>query len=170
MQLKFNLLVTLLLISSVAQAAEMGSTIKSDTLRSAPFADAAVVATLPAATKVEILKKDGGWMQLKSPQGSGWMRMLSVRKGDAKQGSAGSELSGLAGLASGRAGTGKVVSTTGIRGLNEEELSAAKYDEKQIALAESFSTSRTEAQKFAAGAKLAPRQIDYLTEPAGAAK
>lgn len=162
--MKFYLLFTTLLMSVVAQATENGTTIKSDALKAAPFTDATIVATLPATTKIEIIKKEGGWYQIKSPRGSGWMRMLSIRRGDAKTTSAGSELSGLAALASGRSGTGKVISTTGIRGLNEEELKAAKYDEKQIKLTESFVTSRAEAQKFAASARLTARQLDYLPE------
>ncbi len=170
MELKSSLLAALLLATSLAQAGESGTTIKADSVRAAPFADASVIATLPAATRVEILKKDGGWYQVKSQLGSGWIRMLSLRRGDSKTTSAGSELSGLANLASGRAGTGKVVSTTGIRGLNEEELRAARYDEKQVALAESFATGRPEAQKFAAQAKLAPRKVDYLPEASGASK
>lgn len=168
--MKFYLLFATLLMSVAAQAGESGTTIRADSVRAAPFADASVIATLPVATRVEILKKDGGWYQVKSQLGSGWIRMLSLRRGDSKTTSAGSEISGLAKLASGRAGTGKVVSTTGIRGLNEEELRAARYDEKQLALAESFATGRPEAQKFAAQAKLAPRQLDFLPESSGASK
>jgi len=118
--------------------------------------------------KVEILKKDGGWLKVKSGKGSGWVRMLSIRRGVAVKGSSSNELSGLAGLASGRAGTGKVVATTGIRGLNEEELKAAQFDEKEIKLAESYLTSRAEAETFAARGKLSARAIDYLPEAGGA--
>jgi hypothetical protein len=78
----------------------------------------------------------------------------------------GSELSGLASLATGRAGTGKIVSTTGIRGLNEEQLKAAQYDEKQVTLVESYTSSRADAQKFANLAKLKSKQVDYLPAPA----
>jgi len=78
----------------------------------------------------------------------------------------GSELSGLASLATGRAGTGKIVSTTGIRGLNEEELKAAKYDEKQLNLLESYTSTRAEAQKFAGLVKLKSQHVDYLPDPA----
>lgn len=155
-------IIAVLLISGMAQAAETGTTIKPDSLMDAPYADASVVATLPASSRVEIIKKDGGWYQIKSPQGSGWIRLLSVRKGGAAP--VRGDLSGLAALSSGRAGTGKIVSTTGIRGLNEEQLKAARYDAKQLTLADSFTSSRADAQKFAAGAKLAPRQIDYLQE------
>jgi hypothetical protein len=153
----------MMLIAASAQAAETGTTIKSDSLKAKPFADADTLATLPSGTRLDILKKDGGWFQVKSGKGSGWVRMLSIRRGDTK--SAGNELSGLAGLASGRAGTGKIVATTGIRGLNEEELKAAKYDEKQVSLTESYASTRTEAQKFAAAAKLKPQQVGYLPNP-----
>ncbi len=172
MKLKFDKLLfsALLLLATTAQAIEVGTTIKADTLKAAPFADANVIATLPSGAKVEILKKDGGWYQIKSPQGNGWIRLLSIRRGGAKSASAGSELSGLAALASGRAGTGRVVATTGIRGLNEEQLKAARFDEKQVSLAESFATTRTAAQKFASQAKLTPRKVDYLPEPAGDAR
>ena len=169
MKLQFNqlLLSAILLMAAAAQAAESGSTIKADTLKAAPFTDARIIATLPSGTSIEILKKDGGWYQVSSPRGNGWIRLLSVRRGGTKATSASRELSGLAGLASGRAGTGKIVATTGIRGLNEEELRSAKYDEKQLNLTESFATSRAEAQKFAAQARLTARKLDYLPEPAG---
>lgn len=165
LQFKQLILSALLLLAATAQAGESGTTVKTDTLKAAPFSDAKVIATLPSGSKVEILKKDGGWYQVKSPQGNGWIRLLSLRRGNAKATSAGSELSGLAGLASGRSGTGRVVATTGIRGLNEEQLKAAKYDEKQVTLAESYLTSRADAKKFAASAKLAARQLDYLPDP-----
>lgn len=167
MTLRLNLLLlsAMLLMAGAVQAAENGTTIKTDTLKAAPFADAKVIATLPSGTRVEILKKDGGWYQVKSLQGNGWIRLLSLRRGAANATSSDRELSGLAALASGRAGTGRVVATTGIRGLNEEQLKAAKYDEKQVTLAESYSTSRADAKKFAASAKLAARQVNYLPEP-----
>jgi len=162
--MKFILLYALLIAGS-AQATESGITIKSDALKAAPFSDAKIVATLPAATRVEILKKDGGWYQIRSARGNGWIRMLSIRRGDINKPSAGSSASALAGLASGRSGTGKVVATTGIRGLNEEQLKAAHYDEKQVTLLESSTSSRAEAQKFAASARLKARQMDYLADP-----
>jgi hypothetical protein len=103
---------------------------------------------------------------VKSTKGSGWVRMLSIRRGEARKGTG--DAAGLLGLASGRAGTGKVVATTGIRGLSEEELKAAKFDAGQLKLAESHATSRAEAKKFAAKGKLVARQVDYLPAPATA--
>ncbi|MFA6922595.1 MAG: SH3 domain-containing protein, partial [Gallionella sp.] len=74
MKYKLKQVVTIcaLVFCAAANAGESGTTIKSDSLRDAPFADAKIIATLPASSKVDILKKDGGWYQIKSPQGSGW--------------------------------------------------------------------------------------------------
>lgn len=156
----------LLLASAGAAAGETGAAVKTDDIKSEPFRDARTVATLAAGDKVDILKKDGGWLRIKSARGSGWVRMLSIRRGEARKASAAGEAAGLAGLASGRAGTGRVVATTGIRGLNEEELKAAKYSEAELKLADSLVASRADAQKFAAKGKLAARKLDYLPEPA----
>lgn len=148
------------LMQSVAMAGESGTALKADAIRAEPFGDAKTVATLATGDKVDILKKSGGWLQVKSAKGKGWVRMLSIRKGDAKKGSG--EAAGLLGLASGRAGTGKVVATTGIRGLNEEDLRAAKFNEQEVELAESYAVKKSDAQKFAAQGKLVARPFDYL--------
>jgi hypothetical protein len=158
--------VALLLAAGAAWAGDAGTALKADQLKAEPFRDAKTVANLSAGDKVEILKRDGGWLQVKSTKGSGWVRMLSIRRGEARKGTG--DAAGLLGLASGRAGTGKVVATTGIRGLSEEELKAAKFDAGQLKLAESHATSRAEAKKFAAKGKLVARQVDYLPAPATA--
>ena len=161
----FGAVLALLLASASAGAGENGAAVKADELKAEPFRDAKTVGKLTTGDKVEILKKDGGWFQVKSARGSGWVHMLSIRRGETRKASAGSEVAGLAGLASGRAGTGRVVATTGIRGLNEEELKAAKYNEAELKLAESSLTSRAEAKKFAAKGKLSARKLDYLPDP-----
>ena len=160
--MKIGAVVLLLLMQSVAVAAETGVALKADDIRAEPFGDAKSVATLSINDKVEILGKDGGWLQVKSAKGKGWVRMLSIRKGDAKKG--GNEAAGLLSVASGRAGTGKVVATTGIRGLSEEELKAAKFNAEEVKLAESYAASKAQAQQFANEGKLTARKFDYLPE------
>ena len=155
-----------LLAALPAAAAESGKLLKADELKAEPFRDAKTLSVLAAGDKVDILKRQGGWIQVKSSKGSGWVRMLSVRRGEAgKPGGAG-DAAGLLGLASGRAGTGKVVATTGIRGLNEEQLKAAKYSEFELKLSDAYVESAAEARKFAAKGKLAARKMDYLPAPA----
>lgn len=147
-----------LLMSGVLHAAESGTVIKGDDLKAEPFRDARTVATLATGDNVEIRKKDGGWYQVDSARGKGWVRMLNIRKGEARKGSG----AGLLGMASGRAGTGKVVATTGIRGLSEEELRSASFDQEELKRAESNASSRTEAAGFAASGRLTARRFDYL--------
>jgi uncharacterized protein YgiM (DUF1202 family) len=160
---KFGLTLAALLLSGALHAAETGTALKGDDIRAEPFRDAKSVAKLMTGDKVDILKKDGGWYQVKSAKGNGWVRMLSIRKGDATK--SGGNASGLLALGSGRAGTGKVVATTGIRGLNEEELKAAKFDEAELKRAESYATNKSAAAKFAAAGKLTARPFDYLPAP-----
>lgn len=157
------LLATVLVAAGTALAGEAGTALKADDLKAEPFRDARTVGSLATGDRVEILKKEGGWFQVKSARGSGWVRMLSVRRGEARKG--GGDAAGVLGLASGRAGTGTVVATTGIRGLNEEELKAAKYNEGEVKKLESFTTTQAEGRKFAAEGKLVSRSVQYLPAP-----
>lgn len=152
----------MLLVQSVI-AVETGSAIKADEIRKEPFSDAKILGKLNSGDKVSIVKKDGGWLNVKSNKGNGWVRMLSIRRGAANKEKGSVE--SLKRLTSGRTGTGKVVATTGIRGLDEEELKAAKFDAMELRLAESYSTSREEAQNFAKQGKLKPLSLDYLPVP-----
>lgn len=160
----YYILFAILLAMPVAHAGQTGVMIKAGELKAEPFRDARTIGALAAGDKIEIFKKDGGWLQIKSAQGHGWVHMLSIRRGKARKTTAGGQVAGLAGLASGRAGTGRVIATTGIRGLNEEELKMAKYNETELKLAESYLTSKAEAQKFAAKGKLTVRKMDYLPD------
>ncbi len=160
------LLTAFLLAVGTAIAGEPGTALKGDDLKAEPFRDAKTVGSLAAGDTVEILKKQGGWFQVKSAKGSGWVRMLSIRRGEARKGSI--DAAGLLGLASGRGGTGRVVATTGIRGLSEEDLKGAKYNEAELKKAESFAATRAEAQKFASNGKLVTRKVDYFSTPEAA--
>lgn len=160
---RYGLTLTALLLSGALHAAEIGTLLKADEIKAEPFRDAKTIAPLTNGETVEILKQSGGWYQVKSPRGSGWVRMLSIRKGEMRKG--GGNASGLLALSSGRTGTGKIVATTGIRGLNEEELKAAKFDEAELKRADSYVASKADAAKFAASGKLVARPFDYLPPP-----
>jgi Bacterial SH3 domain len=153
---------TLLLIGLTAPiiglAGESGTAIKLDSLRAEPFADAKTVGSLNKNDSVEILSKKGAWLQVKSKKSTGWVRLLSVKRGGAS-----SSGSGLSDIASGRTGTGKVVSTTGIRGLSAEELKAAKFNEEEMKQMESYQTSAADAKTYAAAGGLSANKMAYLT-------
>ena len=167
MKLRHWILALSALFAASACASETGSALKADELKSAPFRDAKTVGSLASGDKLDILQQQSGWYQVKSAKGSGWVRMLSVRRGAARKGS---ETTGLAGLASGRAGTGKVVASTGVRGLSEEDLKSAKFDEAETKKMEASTVSKDDARKFASQAQLKSIKLDYLPKPEGAQK
>lgn len=140
-----------------ALAGEAGTALKADTLRKEPFADAKTVGSLAKNDSVEILSKKGAWLQVKSKKSTGWVRLLSV-----KRGAASSSASSVADIASGRTGTGNVVSTTGIRGLSAEELKAAKFNEEEIKKMEGYQVSAGAAQSFASAGGLSATKMAYL--------
>ena len=122
MKLIHPLIAVLLLLPALALA-ETGTVLKDDALRAEPFADARSTGNLKRNDAVEILEKKGAWLRVKSGKQSGWVRLLSVRRGSAAQGN---EAAGVLGLASGRAGTGQVASPTRVRGPSADAPKAAQ--------------------------------------------
>lgn len=144
-------------VTMSALAAETGTALKADTLRVQPFADAKSSGALIKNEPLEILTKKGAWLQVKTKKNTGWVRLLSVKRTNT-----GNALKGTVAVATGRAGTGKVVSTTGIRGLSAEELKSAQFNEAEIKQLESLATSQAQAKQFAASGGLSANQTAYL--------
>lgn len=156
-----------LMFASLSIAAESGSALKNDSMRSEPFADAKVTGNFNRGDKVEILKKQGAWLQVKTTKNTGWVRLLSIKRGST---SAGNQTSGVLAVASGRAGTGQIVSTTGIRGLSEEELKAAKFNETEIKTLDSYTLSAEQGRQFASSGNLKTVSFPNLKAAKGEAK
>lgn len=150
-----------------AAAQEIGTALKPDEVKAEPYQDAKTLARIAKGDRLEVLARQGGWLRIKAGSRTGWVRLLSVRRGQAAQTNVAREVGGVAGVATGRTATGKVVSTTGVRGLDAEELKAAKFDEKQIAKAESLAVSAADGRRFAAQAGLAAQAVKPLPDPRG---
>ncbi|MDQ8038334.1 MAG: SH3 domain-containing protein [Pedobacter sp.] len=157
-----RMLLLCLAMSGAAYAADPGTLTKAETLRAKPFTDAAAVTNLATGAKVDIITRSGAWYQVKSGTKTGWVRMLSVRRGAA---TSGSNIAGIANVASGRTGTGKVTTTTGVRGLDEQELDTATFNEEQIKKSETYRVSRKDADVFAKAGKLTLRDVQPLPAP-----
>ncbi len=160
---KKNYLRALLLISLASPifgiGGEAGTALKADTLRLTPFADAKSVGSLSKNDAVDILAKKGAWLQVKTKKSTGWVRLLSIKRGGV---SSSNQVKGLADVASGRAGTGKVVSTTGIRGLSAEELQTAQFNETEMKKLESCTLTPKDGQKFATAGGLTTSPLAYF--------
>jgi hypothetical protein len=150
-----------------AAAQEAGVALKADEIKAEPFKDAKTVGALKKGDAISILGKQGGWLRVTVGAKQGWVRMLSVRRGAGGKADAGKQLAGMSDMATGRAGTGQVVSATGVRGLSAEDLKAAEFNEEELKRAEANAVAAADAQRFAHAGKLAARTVAFLPDPKG---
>lgn len=161
---------TFALLLAAAQAqADSAHTIRPTELHADSQSDAATLATLPENTALEVLQRRGAWSQVKSATQTGWVRMLNLRF-DAKAGAAptsasGNPLGGLTGLlASGRT-SNSGTDTTGVRGMNEEDLNKAQANLTEFKKMQGFATDKSVAQAFGKRSKLKVATVPYLADP-----
>ena len=162
-----RLVALLALLIPAAYAAETGYTLKATEVKDKPFLDAEPVATLPEKTRVEIVVRQGAWMQIRTADArQGWIRMLSVRLGnpDQKQQSGGGNLLSALGIGSRpRPATTSTV-TTGVRGFSEEDLSNAKPNAAEVEKMKSFAATAAQAAGLAESGQLVTRPVAYFDE------
>jgi hypothetical protein len=141
-------LVPLILLGALAlpaNAGQTGTVTRQADLRSTPFADARTLQVLRQGTSVEVLKRSGGWYQVKVPNADGWIRMWLLRfSSDAGASARDVEL-----IKSGRAGSTYTTATTGVRGLSEEELANAQPDPAAVQFLEQLAVAPADARAFA---------------------
>jgi hypothetical protein len=115
-------------------------------LREAPGTDATVVATLEARTPVNILQRQGAWLQVETGATHGWVRLLSVRTA-AGSAAGDSGIGKLFAVATGQSTAGSV--TTGVRGLDKESIRNAVPKPMELTKLEAWVASPNEADAFA---------------------
>ncbi|HEX7044984.1 MAG TPA: SH3 domain-containing protein [Burkholderiales bacterium] len=149
-----------------ALAPAPGTVLRETELKREPSLDAPTLARLPAGARVFAADREGGWLRVVSDGREGWVRLLHVSLQPPGAGGAGAqELESVAKLATGRAGTGNIVSTTGIRGLREEELRAAAPNEAAVARLESYAASAEAAHAYARKHGLERRDVAQMPAP-----
>ena len=154
----------LLLMPYTGYAGEKARTLISADLKQEPYADAQSVGTLSANSDIEVLKRRGGWVQVKSGTLSdGWLKMTNIKYGDTPAAKGDTGWGSLLNIArSGRSGNTGVTVTTGVRGLSPEELKNATPNPDAVKKMDAFPKGRGEAQKFASEGKLQTQQVEYL--------
>jgi hypothetical protein len=115
-----------------------------------------VLARVEKGARVRLLATQAGWRQISSTGKTGWVRVLSL-SADANTGVEWTDLAAL-----GKTPQGKVVGVAGVRGLDEETLKSASYNEAEIQFLNTFAMSRSEAEQFAQAAGLHGRALSYL--------
>ena len=153
---KVLLLLVVLALPALA-AVQTGTITRSAELRTSPFSDGKTVKTLPQGTSVEVVKRVGGWYQVKAAGSDGWVRMWLLKfSTQPAPGTAAKDT--VAVLKSGRSGSTYTTATTGVRGLSEEELQNAQPDPAAVQALEQLAVAPADAQAFA-------RKVSLRAEP-----
>lgn len=166
MKLKTWGLVLCGLFACAAHAAETGYTLKATDLKEQPFIDAATLTTVPEKTVVEIVTRQGAWMQVKTKDAKqGWVRMLTVRLGSPDQKPIRGNLLSALGFNRPRPTSSTTATvTTGVRGFSEEDLAKATPNAAEAVKMKGFSVTPAVATQFAESSKLSRRPIAYFDE------
>jgi hypothetical protein len=155
--------VLLLALAGSAALAAPGMALKDENMLAQPSATAAAVGKMTKGASVEIVAKQGGWLQIKLGKAQGWVRLLSVRAGSG--GSGGGGLADVAGAVTQKSDPSRVVAVAGVRGLNEEDLKGAKYSAEEMARLDKYTVSAAQAQTFADKSGLKSLKVAGLPKP-----
>ena len=151
-------LLLLLLFLPLIASGEPATLIRPTELKKDPATDAPTVAELAENTVVDATERRAGWTRVKAAAGEGWVKMLALRYGaNAKQGETG--LSQLFNVA--RTGSSGTQVTTGVRGLDADQIAAAQPNPAELAKLDGFAVDRDAAASFAAQGKLDAKSVAY---------
>ena len=160
---RFTLLFLALVLFAQGVIAEPAVTLRAVELKAKAAFDAKTVASLPTNTSVDLVKREGAWVQLKSGKDTGWAKLFDIRLAGAQTApskSSGSKTLGdTVGLLSGARGASV---TTGVRGLDEDMLKRAVPNEQQYNLLVSYASTKQQAQAFAKAGHLESRTVEEL--------
>ena len=156
-----SLLVAFSLFAPALCLAEAATVIRATELKQSPATDAVSVGQFAENAKVDALERQGGWTRVRAAGGAeGWVRMLSLRYdggSTARQGDSGIAQA----LNVARTGTSGTQVTTGVRGLDADQLANAKPNTAELKKLERYSASKDAAAAFAERGPLRAQQVSY---------
>ncbi len=159
------LLAAALLAPLAAAAADPGHASRDLELRAEPLSSAPVTGKVGKGDRFEILAERKAWSQVKAGALTGWTLSFYVMRGEPAQPvRVGRRLGELFSLGTER--RSETTATIGIRGLDEEELKAAQFNEPELKRLEALGLPRSEGEAFAKRGRLEPQKVDYLSPPA----
>lgn len=145
--MKFALVAVALLLSFSCEA-EPAFLLRAADLKKEPASDAATVAALAENAAVDAQERQGGWVRVKAGAAEGWVKMLALRYAGT-----GSVRAGDSGAAqvfnAARTGSSGTQVTTGVRGLDEQMIAAARPNAAELARMNQFASTPDAAAGFA---------------------
>ena len=149
-----------MLLIALPAAAQQVTLERDSPLYAEPRLEAAQVMQLKQGATGEVVGKEGAWLNLKTAGGSGWLFSFNVRFQGQKSGGDGG--GSALGRVFGPRQNVNVTASIGIRGLDEQDLKQASFNDAQIKLLDSYTASKQAAEDGARATGLAPVTVDYL--------
>ena len=153
-------LIGLALLAALPAAAQQAVLERDSPLYAEPRMESAQVTQLKQGTAGEVVGKQGAWLNLKTPAGTGWLFSFNVRFQSQKAGS-GDGGSALGNVFGPRRNV-NVTAAIGVRGLDEQDLRQASFSARQMKLLDDNAVTRQIAEDAARATGLAPAQVEYL--------
>ncbi|MGH8662081.1 MAG: SH3 domain-containing protein [Burkholderiales bacterium] len=150
------------LAAAVPAAAQQVTLERDSPLYAEPRLDSSQMTQLKLGATGEVIGKQGAWLNLKTPAGSGWLFSFNVRFPSQQAGTGDSGAGSAAGRLFGPRRSVSVTSTIGIRGIEEEDLRQASFSADQIKLLDRYVVTKEAAERGARASGLAPASIDYM--------
>jgi hypothetical protein len=125
--------------------AEPAITVKQIDLKQNPSSEGKTVATVAAGTSVNLVKREGAWVQLQTGKNTGWAKVFDIGLPAA---------SGKAAATPARSGNAQAPS------LDAATLGKATPNPQEWTLLLTFATSKEQAQAFAKAGKLEARKVE----------
>lgn len=161
------ILLTAILLCRVtsAEAAEKGLVLRASDLLAQPFIDAAKSGPLTANQPVTIIQRRGAWANVEAGGKTGWVRVLNLRLEPGAAGAArpgGARPSGGNPMSLLQTGSSGRTVTTGVKGMDEEDIRNATPDYAELELLGTLAASADDARATATKANLKENAVDYL--------
>jgi hypothetical protein len=155
---------TLALLQAGGVAAEPVTFTKDAALRSEPRFDAAPAAQIKKGTVGDASGKQGPWLNIKTPQASGWALTTDISFGSGSGGASGG--ASLGGIFGGGRQQVSGTATLGVRGFDKETIGTAlgeggAVSTAQLALLDGYAASKEDGQSFASGKGLSSSTVAY---------
>lgn len=162
------LAVALLATVAAAALAEPVTVERDSVLRAEPRTDAGVAGNLAKGATGDAVARQGAWVQVKSGAVTGWLYSFNVRFGAVNPaGNSGAGSGSALGRVFGPRQQVNVTATIGIRGLDEEDLKQAHFDESQMRQLDGYAASRDQAAAQAGKSGLSATRVEYLDSAGG---
>jgi len=153
-------LLLILLLPMLARA-EPATLVRASELKAQPASDAPTVTQLAVDAAVDAGERSGGWVRVRTAAGAqGWVKMLALKYGGpgvARKGDSG--LTQAINVA--RTGASGTQVTTGVRGLDEQQLANARPNPAELEKMKQFAADRGTASSFASEGSLAAKTVEY---------